>query len=481
MGLVGYFLKEMKKQLLLFVLMMLPLVASAYDFEVDGYRYTVITSSTAEFSGVNPNFEGEVVIPEFVLYSGKQLSVNVIGERAFESYKSSFLRIPSHIEKIENAAFYKAQIDSLHFEYSEKPINLANTINRGPSMSYSMLGSVYIGRQINRTDYNSNADGPFYMSYVKKVYIGKTCDLVQELFQNCSQLESVIVSEGSVITSISSECFRNCSKLMHIDLKKGLTSIGSLAFYQCTSLDSIYIPSTVKTISSNAFSEAKNIKKVVSASEDPISIDGTAFPGIVYLSSTLYVPSGTKSKYEITQGWKEFANIVEDGQKTSEQEIKKCATPIITFVDNKLTFSSETEDAEYVATISDTDIKTHYGNEISLTATYNISVYALKTGYEKSDIATATLCWIDQQPKTEGITDGVVEVRARAVLINSYGGLLTVEGINDGQIVDIYSLNGEKRGSAVSKNGVACIDTNVHPGSVVVVKIGNKSVKVIVK
>jgi len=461
--------------------MMLPLVASAYDFEVDGYRYTVITSSTAEFSGVNPNFEGEVVIPEFVLYSGKQLSVNVIGEGAFESYKSSFLRIPSHIEKIENAAFYKAQIDSLHFEYSEKPIKLANTINRGPSMSYSMLGSVYIGRQINRTDYNSNADGPFYMSNVKKVYIGKTCGLAQELFQNCSQLESVIVSEGAVITSISSECFRNCSKLMHIDLKKGLTSIGSLAFYQCTSLDSIYIPSTVKTISSNAFSEAKNIKKVVSASEDPISIDGTAFPGIVYLSSTLYVPSGTKSKYEITQGWKEFANIVEDGQKTSEQEIKKCATPIITFVDNKLTFSSETEDAEYVATISDTDIKTHYGNEISLTATYNISVYALKTGYEKSDIATATLCWIDQQPKPEGITDGVVNVPAKALLIKNNGGQLTIEGAADGEAISVYTVNGVKNGSAISQNGAASIDTNLQAGSIAIVKIGDKSVKVVIK
>lgn len=229
------------------------------------------------------------------------------------------------------------------------------------------------------------------------------------------------------------------------------------------------------------FQRQKNIKKVVSASEDPISIDGTAFPGIVYLSSTLYVPSGTKSKYEITQGWKEFANIVEDGQKTSEQEIKKCATPIITFVDNKLTFSSETEDAEYVATISDTDIKTHYGNEISLTATYNISVYALKTGYEKSDIATATLCWIDQQPKPEGITDGVVNVPAKALLIKNNGGQLTIEGAADGEAISVYTVNGVKNGSAISQNGAASIDTNLQAGSIAIVKIGDKSVKVVIK
>ena len=461
--------------------MLLPLIANAYDFEVDGYRYTVITSSTAEFSGVNPNFEGEVIIPEFVFYSGKQLSVNIIGERAFESYKSSFLRIPSHINRIENTAFYSAQIDSLHFENSENPIYLENTINRTPSMGRSNFGSVYIGRQINRTDYNSNADGPFYMSSVKKVYIGKTCGLGQELFQNCSQLESVIVSEGSVITSVSSECFRNCTNLKHIDLKKGLISIESLAFYQCTSLDSIYIPSTVESIRSNAFSEAKNIKKVVSASENPVSIDGTSFPGIVYLNSTLYVPYGSKSKYEITQGWKEFANIVEDGHETSEQEIKKCATPTISFVNDKLTFFSETDGAEYVATISDTDIKTHYGNEIILTATYDISVYALKTGYDKSDVATATLCWIDQTPKTEGITDGVVNVTAKAVLIKSNGGMLTVEGVDDGETIDVYTINGVKKGSIVSQNGVASIDTNIQSGNVAIVKIKNKSVKVAIK
>ena len=307
-----------QKLLLLSTALLTSMVLWAYDFEIDGYRYTVITSSTAEFAGVNPNYEGEVIIPESVLYLGKQLSVNTIGEYAFQSYKSSFLRIPKHITIIKNAAFYNAQIDSLHFEDSDNPISLYNTINRTPSLCGSKLGSVYIGRQLNRCDYNSNADGPFVSSYVNKVFIGKTCSLGQELFQNCSNLEKVIVKDGSFIESISSECFRNCSRLKTVDLRKGLKSISSLAFYNCTSLDSIYIPSTVTSISSNAFSEAKNINIVVSASDAPVSIGETAFPGIVYLSATLYVPSGTKSKYETTNGWKEFANIIETNDLASD-------------------------------------------------------------------------------------------------------------------------------------------------------------------
>lgn len=309
---------HMKRLLLAICCILTSALSYAYDFEVDGYRYTVITSSTAEFSGVAPNYEGEVIIPEFVSYSGKQLSVSTIGEYAFKSYKASFLRIPRHITNIENAAFYDAQIDSLHFEDCENSISLQNTINRGPSMSYSILGSVYIGREINRTDYNSNANGPFYCSSVKKVYIGKTCSLCQELFQSCSSLEQVILKEGAYVSSISSECFRNCSKLKSIDLKKGLTSISSLAFYNCTSLDSIYIPSTVTSINSNAFSGATGIKTVVSASDSPNAISETSFPGIVYLTSTLYVPLGLKAKYETTSGWKEFANIVETDNLPSD-------------------------------------------------------------------------------------------------------------------------------------------------------------------
>ena len=293
-------------------------MAKAFDFEVDGMRYTVITSSSAELTGIAPNLEGEVVIPEFVTFNGKQLSVNTIGQRAFFSYKSSFLRIPKHITRIKDYAFSCAKIDSLHFDESEVAIRLENTINRQPSMSGSELGSVYIGRQLNRTDYNSNADGPFYGSSVRKIYIGQTVSLGEELFQNCRKLEEVVVKEGTYIRSISEKCFQNCSNLKSVELKKGLKSIASLAFEGCLSLDSIYIPSTVTSIESNAFSEAKSISKVVAASNDPSSISSDAFPGIVYFSSILYVPVGIKSKYETTNGWKEFTNIVETIELESE-------------------------------------------------------------------------------------------------------------------------------------------------------------------
>jgi len=62
---------------------------------------------------------------------------------------------------------------------------------------------------------------------------------------------------------------------------------------------------------------------------------------------------------------------------------------------------------EYVYEIKDTDIKKGYDAKVSLSATYNISVYATKTGYENSDVATATLVW----------TVAIVKIGQRAVKV----------------------------------------------------------------
>ena len=115
-----------------------------------------------------------------------------------------------------------------------------------------------------------------------------------------------------------------------------------------------------------------------------------------------------------------------------------------------------------------------------MSVTYNISVYATKSGYEDSETATATLCWIDVDPQTEGITNGVANIPANAVLIQSEGGIVKVEGIDDGTPVTIYTPDGKQAGSAVCRNGAALVGTSIQPGNVAIVKIGDKSVKVAV-
>lgn len=47
--------------------------------------------------------------------------------------------------------------------------------------------------------------------------------------------------------------------------------------------------------------------------------------------------------------------------------------------------------------------------------------------------------------------------------------------------VNIYGINGTEAGAAVSRNGQAVVGTNIKPGSIAIIKIGDRSVKVVIK
>lgn len=159
---------------------------------------------------------------------------------------------------------------------------------------------------------------------------------------------------------------------------------------------------------------------------------------------------------------------------------EKCAAPTISYQNGKLTFNCATECATFHYLITDTDIKKGSGNEVQLTATYNISVFAAKAGYENSETVTATLCWIDKEPKGEGIINEVHQIAAHAIIVQSNEGVLSVQGADEGEKISVYNLSGQKVGSAKAGAGITNIITSLHD-EVAVIKIGKISLKVLVK
>ena len=272
--------------------------------------------------------------------------------------------------------------------------------------------------------------------------------------------------------------------LLYLIVLKVLESIGSLAFRNCNALTSITIPKSIKYIGEGAF-DCSNLSVVVSQIEDPFvtEIKNTwFFSQNTYYNATLYVPVGTIDKYRAADGWKDFLYIEEGtGPEGTTPEIPKCANPTISYLNGVLTFDCKTEGATCEYSITDNDIKAGSGNEVQLTTTYDISVYAAKTGYKNSDIVTATLCWIETEPKTEDITSGVANVSALPVLIQAQDGIITVKGINDGALVSAYDINGKHEGVGVGNHGVANIETSLKTGNVAIVSIGMKSIKVVMR
>ena len=263
-------------------------------------------------------------------------------------------------------------------------------------------------------------------------------------------------------------------------IPNSVTSIGKFAFYGCSGLTSITIPNSVTSIGSGAFKGCSELTDVYCYAENVPSTNSDAFEGSYIEYATLHVPEVSINTYKERTPWSSFGTIKPlEGGDIPEPEIKKCATPSISYSNGKLSLSCDTEGAEFVSDIKDTDIKKHYDNEITLTATYNISVFATKADYENSDTVTATLCWIDATPRTEGLAeDAVTEIEALPVLIQSSRGVISVGGIDSGIEVSVYSTDGMKEGSVISVSGQATIPTNMPSGSIAIVRIGNKSVKV---
>jgi len=201
----------------------------------------------------------------------------------------------------------------------------------------------------------------------------------------------------------------------------------------------------------------------------------------VFYNSTLYVPKGTTDKYKTTPNWNKFV-FIEEGEpgSSTQPEEKKCATPSISYTNKKLTFSCATEGVEYHYTITDADIKSAVASSIDLSATYEISVYATKSGYTNSDVATATLVWTEAvfTETTPSTSSAKAVAESIPMLISAQNGTITVRGEQNGLPLTVYSADGKMLGSATIKDGQASIATNLQRGEIAIVKVGSKSVKI---
>ena len=197
---------------------------------------------------------------------------------------------------------------------------------------------------------------------------------------------------------------------------------------------------------------------------------------------TLHVPEEAINSYKATAPWSSFGTIVTLNGEDIEPEIpevKICATPVISYSDGKLLFKCETEGAECVTDIKSNDIDRFYGNSVNLSATYSISVYAMATGYENSETVNATLCWIECE--CDGSDDtGVINIPAKAALVTSNNGILSISCQLDGEEVAVYTTAGVLIGTTTIDNGTATVATGLSKGSVAIVNIAGKSIKVAV-
>ena len=117
------------------------------------------------------------------------------------------------------------------------------------------------------------------------------------------------VTLGESVTSISNDAFNGTGwyeaqpdGLLYLDNwllgYKGDKPTGDLAIADGT-----------RGIAQSAFRDCTGLTSVTSFIKEPFTIDNYIFS--VYTTATLYVPAGTKGKYEATPGWNKFRSILE--------------------------------------------------------------------------------------------------------------------------------------------------------------------------
>ena len=104
----------MKQTLLSFLLAMLPMLASAYDFEEDGFYYSVLSVEDKTCQIVGGPSEGDICIPATVTHDNTTFSVIAVSGFGRYSSKSGYIKsvtIQDGIKIIKNSAFrYQTQL-----------------------------------------------------------------------------------------------------------------------------------------------------------------------------------------------------------------------------------------------------------------------------------------------------------------------------------------------------------------------------------
>jgi hypothetical protein len=226
-----------------------------------------------------------------------------------------------------------------------------------------------------------------------------------------------------------------------------------------------------------AFRDCSELLDVYCYAEKVPSTVSDAFDGSYPEYATLHVPDASIDSYKARAPWSSFGKIVGlSGDEPEQPEVEKCATPVVTYADGKMSFSCETEGAEFITNVVAEDAKKYYDAEIEFSATYNIEVYATKANCENSDTVSVALVWVENGNVDE--ETGVISVPAAPVLVQGNGGVLRVSGVAKGTDVVVYTISGTEVARATATDSTATISTGLQSGTIVVVKFGNKSVKV---
>ena len=234
--------------------MIIPMSLFAYDFEVGGYYYTVVSASDRTVKVESGPREGEIIIPEIVSYKGHTMNVIDIDVSAFEGADIISVTIPNSIKEIGKYSF--------------------------------------------RRCYN-----------LKNVFGKVSANIREYAFADCYELRSIEITDGC--SYIEGGAFDNCKRLKVINIPPSVQFIGRWAFRCQKILDINEDAQARKTI---IIQDSSN-PLIVPGDDNPLAMTTRKFDGSYYLGRQMITPN--KGKVAWGEGY-EYAKKVEFGDYVND-------------------------------------------------------------------------------------------------------------------------------------------------------------------
>ena len=334
-------------------------------------------------------------------------------------------------------------------------------------------------------------------------------------FKDCSLLQAVTIPNA--VTLLDDYAFSGCSSLENILIGNHVNTIGLRTFENCKLLQSINIPDSVKTINNYAFSGCTGLRTLIIADRDSeLSLGRNGGSPLfadcpldsVYIGGNITYNTSSGSGYSPFYRNTSLRTVVITDKETeiSPNEFYGCTNlqnfsigdGVTTFEDWAFSGCSSLKSLSFGTQLK-TIGKEVFSDCIAVTKIYSKAATPPTCGVQALDDINKWNCtlyvpkgslasyqaadqWKEFFFMEEGTeSSGVTHILADNLQIDAENGEILLSGVDDGTYVFVYSVSGQMVGSTKANGNQATLTTNIKKGEVAIIKIGEKSVKVVMQ